>query len=217
MTRSPYAFAAAAIIALRRDGDNSPLGVVADDGTPFALAFTDLGAARARIPAGVAATPLSLPMHELARLTPAPWGIVLDVDDPLPQVVAPAQKVDVAAAGGPFPVGADVALDKLQPDDLPFSGALRALTGDVHGITRMWLFRHRVDVLPTDLVVVVAADGPRTVLRYAGEVFETARDLDLQTPVTTVWIDEVPVEHALWIRQQPPQAGPEDRRDRSRA
>ncbi|MBT2501882.1 SseB family protein [Curtobacterium sp. ISL-83] len=203
MVRSRFAFAAAEVIALRQDEHGTPLGIVSDDQTPFAMAFTNPEAARARVPEGVRATPLSLPMHRLARLVPETWGIVLDVDDPYPQVVAPAQKADVVAASGPFPVGADVSLDAVQRADHTFTESLREQTAGAAGISRVWVFRHRVDILPDDLMVVVASDGPESSLRYADAVFSVAERLQMDLPVTTAWIDELPVDHAMWIRQQP--------------
>jgi len=206
MVRSRFAFAAAAVIALRHDEQGIPLGVLSPEGTPLALAFTDPAAAVARIPAGVSATPLSLPMSSLVAGLPADWGLVLDIDQPYPQVVQPDEKQAVIAAGGPFPEGAEVALRPAPAASEGFADALAERAPHSPGVVRVWLFSHGVDIVPEDLMVVVSTADRDSAIAFAEIVFELARVHDVPVPVITAWIDELPVEHATWVRQQPPLA-----------
>ncbi|TCL86330.1 hypothetical protein EDF31_104225 [Curtobacterium sp. PhB142] len=206
MVRSRFAFAAAEVVALRHDEQGIPLGVVSPEGIPLALAFTDPAAAVARIPAGVAATPLSLPMSRLVAGLPADWGLVLDIDQPYPQVVQPDEKQTVIAAGGPFPDGAEVTLRPAPSASQGFSDALAERAPLTPGVVWVWLFRHGVDIVPEDLMVVVATADRDAAFAFSEIVFEVARAHDVPVPVLTAWIDELPVEHATWVRQQPPLA-----------
>lgn len=206
MVRSRFAFAAAAVIALRHEEQGIPLGVLSPEGIPLAMAFTDPTAAVARIPTGVAATPLSLPMWRLVAGLPADWGLVLDIDQPYPQVVQPDEKQAVIAAGGAFPEGADVSLHPAPAAFQEFSGALAARAHRTPGVVRAWLFSHAVDIVPADLMVVVSTTDRSAASAFAETVFELARAHDVPVPVITAWIDELPVEHATWVRHQSPLA-----------
>lgn len=206
MVRSRFAFAAASVIALRHDEQGIPLGVLSPEGVPLALAFTDPAAALARIQAGVAATPLSLPMSRLVAGLPADRGLVLDIDHPHPQVVQPDEKQAVTAAGGPFPDGADVSLRAAQAASQEFSDALAEHAPRTPGVVRVWLFSHAVDIVPADLMVVVSTTDRNAAIAFADVVFELARVHDVAVPVLTAWIDELPVDHATWVRRQAPLA-----------
>jgi hypothetical protein len=206
MVRSRFAFAAAAVIALRHDEQGIPLGVLSPEGIPLALAFTDPAAAVARIPAGVAATPLSLPMSRLVAGLPADWGLVLDIDQPYPQVVQPDEKQAVIAAGGPFPERAEVSLRAAPAASHEFAAALAERAPRTPGVVRVWLFSHAVDIVPADLMVVVSTTDRNGAIAFADSVFELARAHDVPVPVVTAWIDELPVDHATWVRHQSPLA-----------
>ncbi|MBO9055889.1 hypothetical protein JYQ29_02705 [Curtobacterium flaccumfaciens pv. flaccumfaciens] len=203
MMSSKYAFARTQVIVLRHDRLAIPLAIVGNEGVPLALAFTELDDARARMTSDVPATPKSLPMHQLVRMIPQDWGVIVDIDRPHPQVVGPGDRDQVINDSGLFPAGAPVTLAPPSRRERDLCGALQERTKGAAGIARVWLLRHQVDVLPAEVLVVVAADDEASGLRYSDAVYEVAHAINHPDPVSTAWIDEIPVEHAMWVRQQP--------------
>lgn len=203
MARSPHAFARAQVIVLLHDEQNLPMAAALEDGAVLALAFTDVDDARARLTPGAPFTLKSVPVHELIQRIPDAWGIVVDPDRPYPQVVDPSEKPAVLAASDIFPDGYEVTLAPATRKDRALTAALRDLAPDA-GAVRAWLVRHSVDGLPFDLVVAVSAESQADVLRFADAVYEAAKSLSIPESVWTAWMDELPVDHAMWIRTQRP-------------
>ncbi|WP_181439706.1 hypothetical protein [Curtobacterium sp. MCBD17_028] len=204
MLRSKYGFAEAQVIVLRHEEQGVPLAVSTPAGVALVLGFTVPEDALARIPAGTPARMLSIPVHELLRRIPDEWGLVVDIDRPFPQVVQPDEKAALVSASGPFPVGAQVALDRVTRRDRRFIEALHEHAPATAETPRVWVFRHAVESLPEDLLVVVTARDQDAALRYAEAVYDVSSSLGVPDPVTTTWIDELPVEHAMWVRTQDP-------------